>query len=218
MRPEMKSTFHQTLITLAVVDILFVFTLIIDIQNFQENIYNQIFIMLFPYMWNPFKNILMTFETFLMVSITTERHLAITSPLEHMVGKVHYSSSMHLAVYILPAFLLAILVNIPKFFETELFLVDRLDDANNTIKMIDYNVTNLRIHPDYILYYTHWTRLLVTGLLPFIYLLVANFLIGRRIRDQWRPRPTQCTRHVLFTTEQGDHVYPQWGRRLFRLK
>ena len=31
-RPEMKSTFHHTLITLAVVDILFVFTLIIDTQ------------------------------------------------------------------------------------------------------------------------------------------------------------------------------------------
>ena len=31
-RPEMKSTFHHTLITLAVVDILFVITLIIDTQ------------------------------------------------------------------------------------------------------------------------------------------------------------------------------------------
>ena len=31
-RPEMKSTFHHTLITLAVVDILFVIVLIIDTQ------------------------------------------------------------------------------------------------------------------------------------------------------------------------------------------
>ena len=36
-RPEMKSTFHQTLITLAVVDILFVFTLIIDTQVIADN-------------------------------------------------------------------------------------------------------------------------------------------------------------------------------------
>ena len=77
LRPEMKSTFHHSLITLAAVDILFVITLLIEIQRFDLNIENQMFILFFPYAWNPFKNILMTFETFLMVSITTERYLAI---------------------------------------------------------------------------------------------------------------------------------------------
>ena len=77
LRPEMKSTFHHSLITLAVVDILFVVTLLVDIQRFDLNIENQTFILFVPYFWNPFKNILMTFETFLMVSITTERYLAI---------------------------------------------------------------------------------------------------------------------------------------------
>ena len=32
MRPEMKSTFHHSLITLAIVDIIFVITLIVDTQ------------------------------------------------------------------------------------------------------------------------------------------------------------------------------------------
>lgn len=32
MRPEMRSTFHQSLITLAIVDIIFVITLIVDTQ------------------------------------------------------------------------------------------------------------------------------------------------------------------------------------------
>ena len=106
LRPEMKSTFHHTLITLAVVDIIFVITLMIDtqviitliidhenyhnsiLQRFDLNLNNQVFIMLFPYLWNPFKNILMTFETFLMMSITTERYLAIKNPLEYRLGKV----------------------------------------------------------------------------------------------------------------------------------
>ena len=109
LRPEMKSTFHHTLITLAVVDILFVITLMIDtqviitliidhenyhnsiLQRFDLNLNNQVFIMLFPYLWNPFKNILMTFETFLMMSITTERYLAIKNPLEYRIGKVFFS-------------------------------------------------------------------------------------------------------------------------------
>ena len=57
-------------------------------QRWDLNINNQIFILLFPYVWNPFKNILMTFETFLMMSITTERYLAIKNPLEYRLGKV----------------------------------------------------------------------------------------------------------------------------------
>ena len=110
LRPEMKSTFHHTLIALAIVDILFLVTLIIDSQVAARNSYfdllrkmnftkllsqnldldlkNQTFIFLFPYVWNPFKNILMTFETFLMMSITTERYLATRSPLEYRMGRV----------------------------------------------------------------------------------------------------------------------------------
>ena len=44
--------------------------------------------MLLPYVWNPLKNILMTFETFLMMSITTERYLAIKNPIEYRLGEV----------------------------------------------------------------------------------------------------------------------------------
>ena len=79
----MKSTFHHSLITLACVDILLVVTLMINSQNLQADLKNQTFILLFPYVWNPFQNILMTFETFLMMSISTERYLAISSPLAY---------------------------------------------------------------------------------------------------------------------------------------
>ena len=57
-------------------------------QNLDLDLRNQTFIFLFPYVWNPFKNILMTFETFLMMSITTERYLATRSPLQYRVGQV----------------------------------------------------------------------------------------------------------------------------------
>ena len=58
------------------------------VQRFDLDLNNQLFIILFPYVWNPFKNILMTFETFLMMSITTERYLAIKNPLEYRLGEV----------------------------------------------------------------------------------------------------------------------------------
>ena len=57
-------------------------------QNLDLDLKNQTFILLFPYVWNPSKNILMTFETFLMMSITTERYLATRNPLEYRVGQV----------------------------------------------------------------------------------------------------------------------------------
>ena len=82
-RPEMKSNFHHTLITLAIVDIVFLGVIIVDTKRFDLDLENQFFIMLFPYVWNPLKNILMNFEAFLMMSISTERCLAIRRPLEY---------------------------------------------------------------------------------------------------------------------------------------
>ena len=189
LRPEMKSTFHHTLIALAAVDILFIVILIVDSRNFDMDLNNQAFIILFPYVWNPLKNILMTFETFLMMSITTERYLAIRRPLEYRLGRVRYSSSMHLATYILPALLLSIILNIPKFFETELVTRKVRDEV-----LYDYNITALRLHPDYILYYTHWTRLLATGIIPLLYLLMGNALIAQTLRRNNTSRNTGSPR------------------------
>ena len=57
-------------------------------QKLDLDLKNQTFILLFPYVWNPSKNIVMTFETFLMMSITTERYLATRNPLEYRVAEV----------------------------------------------------------------------------------------------------------------------------------
>ena len=46
LRPEMKSTFHHTLITLAVVDLLFIITLIIDTKRFDLDLKNQVWVIL----------------------------------------------------------------------------------------------------------------------------------------------------------------------------
>ena len=189
LRPEMKSTFHHTLITLAVTDILFVITLLVDSQRPDLNLDNQIFIMFFPYVWNPAKNIVMTFETFLMMSITTERYLAIRNPLEHRFSRSRFSPSIHLTVYILPALLASVLLNIPKFFETELVWVERVDASGVTVHLMDYKMTSLRHHPAYILYYTHWTRLLTTGVLPAIYLGLGNLLLVRALGQLEGGRP-----------------------------
>ena len=50
-------------------------------------------------------------------------------------------------------------------------------------------VTDLRLHPHYITYYWMWTRLLATGIIPFLLLALLNskiFLAIRRSKQQLR--------------------------------
>ena len=57
------------------------------------------------------------------------------------------------------------------------------------VYIIDYKITALRLHPDYILYYTMWTRLLITGIFPFAMLAglyTKIYLAMRRSRAQLR--------------------------------
>ena len=65
-KKDRRSTFHHSLITLAIIDILFVSTIICD--TFCDTT-STLYIYMFPYLWNPMKNILMSWETFLMMSI-----------------------------------------------------------------------------------------------------------------------------------------------------
>ena len=88
------------------------------------------YIVLFPYCWNPFKNIFMSLQTFLLMSIAIERFL----------------------LYILPSIALATMVNIPKFFETKLVSLTLTDADNNTEEVVEYKVTNLRLDENYVFY------------------------------------------------------------------
>ena len=70
--------------------------------------------------------------------------------------------------HILPAVLLAVAVNIPKFLETEV----EVEGDTSYIA-----VTELRMSREYSLYYQHWTRFIFLGILPFIILLGLNLKI-----------------------------------------
>jgi hypothetical protein len=110
--------------------------------------------------------------------------------MEYRLGRLRYSSSIHLAIYILPALIASIVLNIPKFFETELIWYDTVEkETNITVRLVDYQITSLRLDPDYSFYYTHWTRLLATGLLPILFLLLLNMMIVLRLRQPRGPEP-----------------------------
>ena len=188
--PQLKSTFHQSLLTLAICDILFLFFILADIIIDMKNV---IYIYTFPYFWNPLKNIVMSWETFLTMSIATERFLAVCRPLFYRRHKLRTSSFIHLMTFILPGLVFAFLINIPKFFEVEL-----VRDKDK----VDFQVTKLRMNENYIFYYVHWTRLLVTGIVPILYLVITNTIViikikeGRTVSSSLRQSTSQSLRNT----------------------
>ena len=169
---QLKSTFHHSLLTLAVCDIIFLFFLVGDIVIDDKNV---IYIYMFPYFWNPLKNISMSWESFLIMSIATERFLAVSRPVIYRRQRLKTSSFIHLMTFILPGLILAILINIPKFFEVEL--------AYNNKGNVDFRMTNLRKDESYIYYYTHWTRLLATGVIPMVFLMITNTMVIIKVKE-----------------------------------
>ena len=67
--PDMKSTFNQSLISLAVFEILFLILLICDHAT---DISSELYIEMVPYFLYPLKNILMSCESYVLMSITLE--------------------------------------------------------------------------------------------------------------------------------------------------
>ena len=138
----MNSTFHQTLLTLALCDLVFLgFTLC---DHFVDKT-APIYILLFPYVWNPLKNILMSWETFLLMSIATERFLAVCHPLVYRAHKVRHSPRVHMMTYIMPSVLLSFIINIPKFFEIKFVTSNITNEENITHEEItSYKATDFR--------------------------------------------------------------------------
>ena len=48
---------------------------------------------------------------------------------------------------------------------------------------VDFQMTHLRKDPNYIYFYTHWTRLLATGVIPLVFLGIINTMIIIKVRE-----------------------------------
>ena len=108
-QPDMKSTFHQSLITLAVFEILY---LLLVIYEQGAIIWSELYIMMFLRFLAPVKNTLLTCETFLLMSIALERLIAVVRPLWYRNARLRLSSCYHALVFILPTLVISVSINI----------------------------------------------------------------------------------------------------------
>lgn len=119
--------------------------------------------------------------------------------------EITYTMQYRVMTYLLPSMIVAILLNIPKFLEAKYGTTEYTDENNFSREVVNYTFfvpTSLRGNPDYLLYYQHWTRLIVTGLIPFCYLAIMNLLIFSKIRQnnqvpvRSRSKPSKKARNL----------------------
>ena len=178
-KAKTKSTFHQSLIALAICDVTFLSFILL---GYIKDMNYQLYVILFPYILNPGTNIMLCWETFLTMSISTERCLAVCKPFVYQDHKLRSSPRTHLLAYVIPPFLISVIINIPKFLEAKLVIIKNLDDGNRMSERMEFAFTSLRLNPSYIYYYTHWTRLVLTGIIPFLSLIFMNVCIFLTMR------------------------------------
>ena len=118
------------------------------------------------------------------VAIAVERFFGLCRPLQRLSGRGPCSAKL----YIIPVVVLAIVLNVPKFLESETVLTKAAnaslsdDDDEYSGPTTKIKVTDLRTDPIYITYYWMWTRLLATGAIPFLILALLNTKIYLSIR------------------------------------
>lgn len=87
------------------------------------------------------------------------------------------ASLRRLAKFTIPACILSILFNIPKFFEASVEMVKYHDGTSRP----EITVTELRKNPYYAIYYSCWARIIVTGILPIALMIYFNWKVYQDI-------------------------------------
>ena len=87
-------------------------------------------------------------------------------------------------MYILPCILIAMVLNIGKFFEAETvsYCMDFTSCGCGYHEVTYVRPTQLRLSRNYIIFYSTWTWVIMTSIGPFLILSILNFNIWRKLK------------------------------------
>lgn len=140
-----KFAFNRLLLALAMIDCMFIIPgMVIYTEkafSWQADWYHRIF----PVFLYPFSEIALCSSIYMTVAIAVERYIGLCRPFQRLSGRPCSAKA-----YVTPVVLIALILNIPKFLESE--TIFKTDKATNTTTT-NIGVTGLRLHPDYITYY-----------------------------------------------------------------
>ena len=174
-RKQLRNVFNSLLIALAIFDSLFLMLRIIDTFRTQFELTTQVHIFLFPKILHPFGAVTLLVSIFMIIAISMERYIAVTRPISLHVEMSYNKGAQvkRFLKYLIPVILFSLIIEIPTFFEVE-------GKQNDETKRLEILITELRLHPDYMIYYVGVTKLIVTVIIPFLtimYLNVSTYLI-----------------------------------------
>ena len=166
MKSRARSTFHHSLISLAVIDTVFIILMIMQYSTDLTSS-NATYCLLNPLLFHPLVTIMLTSETFLIISIAFERFLAVGRPIQYHQGTLRRSRKVHTLVFIIVPLLFAVFFNVTKFFELE---------PGECLA-----IKPMRKHPAYSFFYIFLNRTIITGFVPTIFLCFINFALYRKV-------------------------------------
>ena len=168
-RKDMKNQFNSLLIALAILDSSFLFGSILRAFAGPFGLSTDIHFKLYPQFLYPFHYISLCSSILLTVAISFERNLAVKRPIKRHL-KMRNKKRVWLRTflkYVIPVFAVSIIFCLPTFFE----FGEKYDEVTGE-PIIKWK--ELRLNPDYVLYYKGIGRLIVTVIMPFSIVLYFN--------------------------------------------
>ena len=117
---ELHHSFNHFLLALFIFDTTYLFTTIAN-QSFmkQFGMATKFYLIIYPHLMHPLKHISFTASIFTTVLVSYERYSSVTKPIQHYLGPKN-TSLRRVLVWVFMVLILAIIFNIPKFFEAEI--------------------------------------------------------------------------------------------------
>ncbi|XP_049887677.1 FMRFamide receptor-like [Pectinophora gossypiella] len=180
-QPQMRSSVNCLLVGLAACDtvliltsvLLFGLSAIFPYTGRLRYYYYHVCPHLTPYAY-PLANVAQTMSVYLTLIVTVERWVAVCHPFR---AKALCTSS-RARWYVLGTALFALLYNIPKFFEAEVY-----PETRDNVTDVIYCVRSTEFRSEtYVVVYIHWLYLVVMYIVPFSLLAVLNARIVRQVR------------------------------------
>ncbi|XP_059087497.1 FMRFamide receptor-like [Tigriopus californicus] len=182
-RPSMKGSFSTLLIGLSSFDLLYltIAIAIFGLPAVSPSYSRTIYVYILPVSFG-FGHIGRVGSVFVTTSVTIERYFAIVHPLKHFSAK---------KFLLLISAILAVLYNIPKFYELERKV---MNGTNVTV----VSGSALRSNPIYVTYYIFWSKFILIEVIPYFIILVLNSLIIGKIwkSTQFRKRFVNCENEI----------------------
>ena len=159
-RKEMRNCFNILIVVLTIVDLLLCLFLMTDFtfaRAFQ--LHTVIYTLMYPWFIYPLTNTLLSASILMTIVLALERYIAVCHPLFHRDLVHSHSVGKRVTIYTIGVVIASIVINIPKFFETEILTKEKpREEGNVTVYTID--VTELR----YVICFLHFRYFKVGGI------------------------------------------------------